>query len=718
LSGDGKTGEPATPRDAAETLAQDIHQDADAHRDAYTAARDQHIHQHFHEAPKPPSRPARVWGPVPARNPHFTGREDLLAKVRAALTADGQVAVQALRGMGGVGKTQLATEYAHRHAADYPVTWWINAENPTLIPQQLAALAIRLTCAAQDTPVPAAAQSALSDLHATPGWLLIFDNAETPEAIAPYLPGGAGHVLITSRASGWDDLATEINIDVLPRLEAIALLRSRTRDLADSDADAALIADAVGDLPLALAQAAAYISQTAMSPREYAALLKDRAAELLSDAKPAAYPRPLAAVVQLAYEQLRAHDPAAADLADICAFLAPEPIPTDWFTKAAAQLPDPLAGKVADPVSRRLLLSNLTRASLARLDPAGLVFHRLTQAVLRTRLTPSDAAATRIHAEDVITANHPGNAHLPDNWPAWGRILPHLLALDVGHSDNPALRIRAVNAAWYLAMRGDAEAAYALADDLYNRWRHRLGQDHNDTLQAAYPLSEALRSLGRYAQARTLDEGILERLREDVGNVDPSTLGFAHNLAVDLRGLGEHQAARELNEDTLHRRRRTLGDDHPDTLRSASNLAGDLSAIGDHQAARELNEDTLNRRRRTLGDDHPNTLGSANNLAIRLYALGDHQAARELDEDTLQRRRRALGDDHPDTLASANNLAVDLRALGEYQPARELDEDTLERRRRVLGEDHPETKRSARNLASDLRALGEEAPDAEALRPP
>ena len=242
---------------------------------------------------------------------------------------------------------------------------------------------------------------------------------------------------------------------------------------------------------------------------------------------------------------------------------------------------------------------------------------------------------------------------------------------------------------------------------LRQQWRDRLGEDHEHTLMAAHYLAWALLEMGRYAEARDLNQDTLDRRRRVLGEDHPDTLNSAHNLAIDLRKLGEVQAARDLDQDTLDRHRRVLGEDHPSTLRSATNLAVDLRELGEVQAARDLDQDTLDRRRRVLGEDHPNTLISASNLATDLRALGEVQAARDLDQDTLDRRRRVLGQDHPDTLTSANNLAIDLRELGEVQAARDLDQDTLDRRRRVLGEDHPDTLISASNLAIDLRELGE-----------
>ena len=464
----------------------------------------------------------------------------------------------------------------------------------------------------------------------------------------------------------------------------------------------------LGDLPLAVAQAAGFMAETGTSAARYLELLATQAGKLLDQAAPGSpYPRSLAAATRLAAARLDAEDPAAAQLASVCAFLAPEPIPEDLFTANPGALPGELAARAADPLAWRQTLAQLTRQSLARIDQRGLVLHRLTQAILRDRLTPEQAAATRACSEAILAAADPGDTSNPVTWPRWAQLMPHLLAADLAATDTRDLRWMACNACGYLLARGDTRTAHVLAAGLHRQWRDRLGDDHENTLAVAHYLAWALRDMGRYAEARELDEDTLARCRRVLGDDHPNTLASATNLAVDLRGLGEYQAARELDEDTLARCRRVLGDDHPDTLTSANNLAVDLRNLGEYQAARELDEDTLARRRRVLGDDHPDTLTSANNLAVDLRNLGEHQAARELDEDTLARRRRVLGDDHPDTLISANNLAVDLRNLGEHQAARELDEDTLARRRRVLGDDHPHTLTSANNLAVDLRALGE-----------
>ena len=656
--------------------------------------------------PRLPGMLPPVWGDVPARNPGFTGRDGMLAQVREALLGGNRAVVQALHGMGGVGKTQLATEYAYRYASGYDLVWWIAAEQAGLIGEQVAALAAELGCAEPGSGLPEARRAVLAELRRRDRWLLVFDNAEDAEDLAGWLPGGSGHVLITSRSHRWAEIAVPVEVNVLARGESVAVLRDRVPGLDEADADR--VAQAVGDLPLAVAQAAGYLAETGMPAGQYAGLLGSRAAQLMDHGRPPSYPQSLAAVTVLALDRLRDRDPAAAELAGICAYLAAEPVPAGWFTAAAAgQLPAVLADKAADPVAWRECLAQVNRSALARVAGDALVMHRLTQAIVRSCLPPQQAAATRAAAETVLAAASPDDTDTPGTWPAWARLLPHLLALDPAVTSNPGLRGLALNEARSLILRGDARTGHDLASGLYQQWRDRRGPDDTETLDAGYTLAHALREMGRPSEARQLGEEILPRYRRVLGEDHPGTLASATALALDLSALGEHQAARELNEDTLARYRRMLGDDHPDTLGSAGNLALDLAALGEHQAARELDEDTLTRRRRVLGDDHPDTLTSATNLATDLSALGEDQAARELDEDTLTRRRRVLGDDHPRTLGSASNLAADLRALGEDQAARELDEDTLTRRRRVLGDDHPDTLTSANNLALDLRALGE-----------
>src|SRR5688572_28442968 len=249
----------------------------------------------------------------------------MLAELRRRLRADeGTLTVQALYGLGGVGKTQLAIEYAHRFATDYDLVWWIDAEQPVLIPEQLARLAERLDLLLGPT-VADTVDRLLAELRGRGRWLLVLDNAERPGDVADFRPGGAGHVLVTSRSPGWGALGGRLEVDVLDRAETIALLRARIPALCEELADK--LSAELGDLPLAAAQAAGYLEQTDLPPADYLRRFRTRRATLLARGEVVGYSGRLDTTWGLSLERLQAEDQAAVQLLELAAFLAPEPIP-------------------------------------------------------------------------------------------------------------------------------------------------------------------------------------------------------------------------------------------------------------------------------------------------------------------------------------------------------------------------------------------------------
>jgi tetratricopeptide (TPR) repeat protein len=650
---------------------------------------------------------------LPPRNADFAGRAALLEELHGSLTSGGHAAVvqaATVHGLGGVGKTQLALEYAHRYASDYDVIWWVPAEQPLAIPGLLGGLARRVGVPEQAEQAELLA-SLWDELRERDRWLLIYDNAQGPKELAPYRPpAGAGHVLVTSRTPTWGTTAA-IRLDVLKREEAVAFLRRRTGS--DNMTHLPHLAEALGDLPLALEQAAAYLDETKITPAAYLALYEQHGAELLAQGEPLSTEQTVVTTWQVALGQLDA-TPGAPELLALCAFLAPDNIPRAMFGEHAQVLPEPLDVIVERPLALNPAVGALGHYSLVTVTEDSLTVHRLVQTVVRASLSPDDQRQWAAAAARLVNAAFPHEGSEVAAWEAWpacALLLPHALVvadhaegLEVEAETTASLRSAA---GWYLWSRGQYRQALALEEQALAARRRVLGEDHPDTLDAINNLGQTRRDLGDLDGARELHEQGLAGCRRVLGEDHPDTLTSMNNLAAIRRGLGDLDGARQLHEQTLAGLRRVLGEDHPDTLTSMDNLAKVHRELGDLDGARRLHEQALAGFRRVLGEDHPDTLKAMNNLAETGRALGDLDGARELHEQALAARRGVLGEDHPDTLTTMNNLALTRQALGDLEGARDLQEQALAGRRRVLGEDHPDTVTSMNSLAAVHRELGE-----------
>jgi hypothetical protein len=663
-------------------------------------------------APGPALVGRRVWT-IPARVRGFTGRAELLAELEAALRSGGRTVVQAVTGMGGIGKTTTAIEYAHRHHDDFDIAWWMPAEDPALIPERLAELALALDLTTATTQAGVGVARLLGELARRDRWLLVFDNADDPRALSRFLPEGPGRVLITSRNPAWHKIAATVGMRDFTRPESIALLRRLAPDLTEDEADR--VAEAVGDLPLAVEQAGSLLTDTGLTVDKYLRLLAERAHDLLDHDPGGAYPQSLAASWAVAFDRLAADDPTALDLLTVVAWCGPEPVPLTLLTEHPDPLPERLRPIATDPLLLARCTTILHRRGMATVSPHGIQLHRIPAALLRARSEGPEGAAAAGWAATVVRLldqTAPGNADIDTSgWPTWRRLLPHVLAAagrDEALDAVPAEATRLLDrAASYLYGRGEPQAAVAPCERAYEVRRDTFGDDHPDTLTSASNLALNLWLLGDMQRARRLDEDTLARRHRILGEDHPDTLTSASQLANDLFGLGAYLQARELQEETLSRRSRILGDDHFDTLFSAYFLGQVLWLLGDYRQARQLLNDTFTRSRAVLGEDHWATLSSAILLGAVLWSLGDYRQARQLQNDTFTRSRAVLGEDHWATLTSAGLLGAVLWSLGDYRQARQLQNDTFTRSRAVFGEDNPLTLRTASLLGLILGSLGE-----------
>jgi hypothetical protein len=674
------------------------------------------------------TRSPAVWGGrVPQRNKNFTGREDLLRELHSRVTGEvTAVLPHTLGGMGGVGKTQLAIEYAYRYSAEYQLVWWISAEQPELAKASLAALASRLNI----TGIP---QNRLEDLveavrdalrrgEPYARWLLVFDNANEPESIRDLMPPpGPGHVLVTSRNQQWNSIADTVQVDVFSRTESLEFLRRRVPDI--SSADANLLAERLGDLPIALEQAGALQVEGGMSTAEYLELMDKEAGKLLGENRPADYPVSVAAAWSLSMSRVHEQFPDALELLRRCAFLGPEPIPIAWLKQGKYVLMPPMNSILGEPQQRTRAIRELGRYSLVRVDNRRntLQVHRLVQRLIQDELAPADGDRIRHEVHLLLAAADPDDPDDPDSWPTYQELLAHAVPAEVIRSTDPDVRRLTRNLARYLYQFGNYKVSRDYAQRALAQWTADSGEDDRDVLAISKTAGDAQWQLGQYQPAYVLRSAAVARSRQVLGEDDETTLVLVNALASDLRVRGDFAGARKLDEDSVPRHRRIFGESHPRTFIATNNLALDHALTSDYQRARELDEQNFQNRRDFFGsDDHPDPLQSRSAFARDLRQNGEYLAARELGEQirlTYQDliRQRILPENHGAVLLQARELAVARRKVGDYKQALDLARDVFNRYRQIYGENHADTLAAATTLGNTQPLTGEFAQAAELI---
>lgn len=705
-------------------------------------------------AQRTPPRPPAIWGNIPPRNPNFTGRTKLLSLLHEQMEG-GTTAVlpHALHGMGGVGKSHLAIEYVYRHQSEYDLIWWIPAERPAQVGAALVELAQRMNLPAG--PDVASARAAVQEALrlGTPyaKWLLVFDNAESPEAVRQFFPaGGSGSIMVTSRNPHWASVARTLEVDVFTREESIALLRLRGPELDDAEADR--LADALGDLPLALEQAAAWRAETGMPAEEYLRLFDQKRIDLLAQAAPMDYQLPVAAAWNVSLDRLVVSNPAAFRLLQLCSFLAPEPIPRSLLGGAHnTDIHPELNAALRDPMRLNRAIRDINRYALARVNHRtnSIQMHRLIQAVLNDRMSEPERESMRRSAHLLLASGDRNDPASPVNWRSYADLYPHLEASGAVHSTVPWVQQLVENEAQYLYWWGDYEASLDLAERAYDSWRERVGQDEPATLKIGHWLGFMLYVLGRFQEAARHNAQILaayertttedtEELLKAVGAVasdrrvagdfagalemeqdlyqrhvralgvdDPNTLNAAHNLAVSLRLAGDLRRAYEVDQDTYERRVLLFGEDHAYTLETLLNLVIDRRELGEYLTARIQMQDIVDRLRQEQGTEQTQTLRALRRLASAVRKAGDHETARTISEEVREGYASRYGEDHPDALLAGLGLAVDLRVTGRLAEADEVGEQVRDQYRRLLGDEHPYTVAAELNAAITYRLRGE-----------
>jgi Tfp pilus assembly protein PilF len=666
---------------------------------------------------------------IPIRVPtHFMGRDETLTDIVTALQAyEGRVAITALHGMRGVGKTTLAAAYAEHHRGDYRATWWIRAQSEPTLRADLIGLGIRLGWVSADEKEERAVDAVMERLrHEGEGVLLIFDNAVSANAVKSYLPrGGRAKVLVTSNAHAWRGIAVPIEISTWSKDIGRDYLVARTGSTSEGAA-AETLSQTLGGLPLAHEQAAAYCERLELSLADYRSRFEAAPARLLDDARDASFDYhdrlTVAKTFALAIDEAAKLHVAAEPLIVHAGLLAPEPIPLFVFKEAREHFGEPLASALADEgldeaIAALRVFALVEREQIVeKRDPAittdAIRLHRLVREVAASRGDGAQRDAARHSLLAVLAAVYPHDGHSnPASWPRCATLAPHLVVTcEVGTADAADSTQRADlldrAGAYFLGRAAYSSAAPLLRHAVAIREK-ALGPEHPDTATSLNNLAVLLKDQDDLAGARQLYERALAIREKALGPEHPHTATSLNNLAVLLNDQGDLVAARQLYERALAITEKAVGPEHPHTATSLNNLAFLLRAQGDLVAARQLYERALAITEKAGRAEHPDTATSLDNLALLLQAQGGLAAARPLFERALAIREKALGPEHPNTATSLNNLAVLLKHQDDLAGARQLFERALAIREKALGPEHPDTATSLTNLAVLLNDQGD-----------
>lgn len=666
----------------------------------------------------------RIWGDIPLRNKNFTGREAIFSQLRRSVARVTAVVPledplpQALQGLGGVGKTAVAVEYAHRFRAEYDVVWWIPADQLPLVRASLAGLAARLGLeSASSTGIEGAAGAALDALRRGQPynrWLLIYDNADQPEDFPDLIPQGPGDVLITSRNPRWDSRAETVQMNVFSRSESVDFLTKRAPV---NDLEADMLADKLGDLPLALDQAGAMLAETGMPVDEYLGLIDQQIVKIMDEGKPAEYQTSVTAAWSVSVAKVRQQLPEAQELLRCCAFFGPEPIPRDVFRRATQATDTRISDLMQDSILFARAIRELGRFALVTIGRRSITVHRLVQALLRGELSLQEQSDYRHDVHKILAAAAPPGPADDRQWPRYRELLPHVTseATAFQHCQDARVRAFALDIMRYLYLDGDQTSCEELTRRFIEQWTSESGPDHPAVIDARRHHGNVLRALGRYDEALDLNASNLDAARRVKGESDEVTLAIQTSVAADERARGNFKQALDLDNAALTLSQKAFGQTHAQTMRTISNLALDHGLNSDYRTAQEMSQLAYQLLSESnTGVSPTEVLIAWYQMAWALRLQGDYSAARDVGEDALDYGRERLGADHPATIRTATALSISLRRIASGRPeGLQMAEETHEMARRRHGEVHPDTMAAAMNRINSMRTNGVIAPALE-----
>ena len=675
---------------------------------------------------------SNIWNVPYLRNPYFTGRKQVLERLHKALAADTTVSssqIRAISGLGGIGKTQTAIEYAYRYANEYEAILWVRADSLETLTSDFARLATILDLPEKadiDQPRVIAAVKLWLQKHGP--WLLIFDNADDPTVLdfLPRQPSGA--ILLTTRSQEPGLYVKPIEMKKMSQEEGVTFLlrRSSSLDVEDGEEDPSKSASAaelqaaqqlwkaMDGLPLALDQAGAYVMAGQSNLSNYVDLYRNHREDLLQERGGAIpeHPDAVATTWSLSFQRVEQKNTVAAEVLRFCAFLSPDAIPEELIIAEAAHPTSPLQKLITSASMLDNAVSTLRAYSLIRRDSATrtLTVHRLVQAVL---IDAMPAIMRRQWKERIVRVLNEAFPTAPfKEWTKCGQLLPHVLVCASWLEREPLAIPDAASlfdkAGSYLREQGqytEAEPLLLLALSL--REQH-LGAENPDTATSLSNVAGLYSYQGKFKQAEPLVKRVLLIREQFLGTDHPDTAKTLNHLAVLSFQQEKYAQAESLYHRALSIYERHSGDENSasDMAKTMNNLAVLFVQQGKLEQAKPLYEQALLINTKYLGAEHPETARNLGNLALLYVQQGRYEQAEPLYEQAISIHERHSGVESPDTAYPLYGLAELYRLQGQYKQAEPLYQRTLSIREQHLEEEHLDTAESLQGLADLYREQG------------
>jgi tetratricopeptide (TPR) repeat protein len=722
--------------------------------------------EHLHE----------IWN-IPHKNHNFVGRKELLQRIENHLNQESTpVILTALDGLGGVGKTQLTLEFVWQHNKGYNGVAWFNAESQERLTEDYIRLGLELNIIHQDDKYDiekrALRVKSWLEVSKRAGWLLVYDNAPNYKGIGELIPTKGGKVLVTSRyAKGWPQ--DNIQVNVFTPDESRAYIEKTLGYKALDTEQVNQLAKTLGHLPLALAQACAYIKKIQVGIARYLESYETRKEELLSDktlTDQTLKPDSIRAIVYITWDitikAIRKESILADRWLAICAYLNSNDIPN-------------LLLKTFSNNSENNPNNEIYEAALGTLSSYSMLFineqsssasiHRLVQEVILLKAEAEEKLKNIIASLKLFQEYFPYRGQTHEGYTKKRKLLPHLEAFlsnldawpktatlelkkymeedclenvlflmydiynDLGNwqkaremleraltieefrygYDHQSTLTTRDNMAGVLSNQGKYDEALQAYQEVFDKRKDLLGPEHPSTLTTQNNMAGVLSYLGKYEEALQAYEEIFDKEKDLLGPEHPNTLTARHNMASVLSKQGKYEEALQAYQEVFDIWKRELGPEHPSNLTTRNNMAGVLSKQGKYKEALQAYQEIFDKRKDLLGPEHPSTLTTWNNMAEVLSKQGKYEEALQAYQVVYDKRKDLLGPEHPDTLSTRNNMALVLSKQGKYKEALQAYQEVFDKRKDLLGPEHPDTLSTRNSMAG---VLSEQGKHEEALK--